>query len=212
MATTVEQLCNQALLAAGLAHRRIDDIFEGTPEAKVALELFGQARDELQRAKDWSFNRRTLPLTLLKGPPPPGGYSALQPWSNVYPFPGFLFEYAYPSDCLILKAVIWPPDVQPDLDPLPAVYRVDNDEAPNVSGTPPVASGPQAKVILTNVNQAVGVYRAQVTDPTLWEPDFTMTLVADLGRKFRAARDQESDGALLRDEAADFQRSDRNRG
>lgn len=185
MATTVEQLCNQALLNAGHPERRIGDIFEGTPEAKVALELYGQTRDDLQRAQDWSFNRRTLTLTLLKGPPPPGGYSPLQPWTPVYPFPGFLFEYAYPADCLDLGAVVPMPDIIADLDPIPAKFRVDNDEVPVVSGNPPVATGPQAKVILTNVNQAMGVYRAQVTDPTLWTPDFTQMLVDALAQRFR---------------------------
>ena len=43
--------------------RRLDD----------AIEVYGQARDELITLKEWSFSRRTAPLTLLKGPPPPGG-------------------------------------------------------------------------------------------------------------------------------------------
>ncbi len=67
-----------------------------------------------------------------------------------------------------------------------AFQDVDNDEVPNVSGNPPVASGPQAKVILTNVNQAMGVYRAQVTDPTLWTTDFTQMLVDTLAQRFRS--------------------------
>lgn len=188
MATSVEQIVNQALMAARRT-RRIADIFEGSEEAKVAIELYGQARDELIDAQDWAFVRRAnIPLTLLKGAPPDGGYNPVQPWSNVYPAPGFLFEYVYPDDCIDLRAIIAPPiGSMPDLDPLPELWRIDNDQFPTVSGTPPVASGPQQKVILCNVAGAMAVYRAQVTDPNLWEPGFVAALVASLGKKFARA-------------------------
>lgn len=183
MATTVEQVCNQALMLAR-TRARIADIYEGSEEAQAALELFGQARDELIREQDWSFSRRLVPLTLLKGPPPNGGYNPIQPWSNIYPYPGFLYEYSYPSDCLDLRAIIAPPGPMPDLDPLPALWRVDNDPAPIVSGTPPVASGTPAKVILCNMTNAIAVYRARVVDPTTWEPLFVSSLVSSLAAKF----------------------------
>lgn len=183
MATTPEQISNQALILAR-SRKRIADIFEGSSEAQVALELYGQSRDELITAQDWSFSRRVLPLTLLKGPPPNGGYNPIQTWSNIYPYPGFLYEYSYPSDCLDLRAIIAPPGPMPDLDPLPALWRVDNDLTPNVSGSPPVASGPPAKVILCNMTNAIAVYRAQVTDPTTWSPLFVSSLVASLADKF----------------------------
>lgn len=187
MATTVEQVVNQALVDAGIRYR-VADIYEGSPEAKVALEVFGQTRDEILRLADWSFSRRVAPLVLLKGPPPVGGYTPLVPWSNIYPNPGFLFEYDYPSDCLDLRAIANPPGLMPDLDPRPAVWRVDNDPTPNVSGNPPVASGPAQKVILTNKGpNAIVTYRASVTDPTEWDSGFIAALTASLGQKFTTA-------------------------
>lgn len=186
MATSVEQLVNQGLMAARCT-RRIADIYEGSEEAKVAIELYGQARDELLDSKDWSFSRRTAPLTLLKGPPPDGGYTIGQPWSNLYPAPGFLYEYAYPSDCMDLRAVIPMPGLMPDLDPLPAVWRVDNDPTPVVSGEPPAASGPEAKVIFCDVTNAMAVYRSRVTNPAIFDPGFTAALVALLGERFAVA-------------------------
>ena len=186
MATNVESIVNQALFAAR-QQRRIADIYEGSAEAQIAIELYGQARDELLDLRDWSFSRRTEPLALLKGPPPAGGYTPITPWSNIYPVPGFLYEYAYPADCLDVRAVIAPPGAMPDTDPLPALWRVDNDQTPNVSGTPPVASGPPARVLYCNTTNALIVYRAQITDPGLFDTGFTASLVAALAKKFAIA-------------------------
>jgi len=187
MANSVEDLVNQGFRAAGLP-LRLNDIYEGSDGAKVALELYGQARDELLDAEDWSFNRHTAPLTLLKGPPPPGGYSYAQPWSNLYPAPEWLYEYSYPGDCVDLRAIERPPiGPMPDVDPIPQVWRVDNDSTPNVSGDPPVASGPEAKVIYCNVTDAMAIYRSRVTNPAIFDPGFTAALVALLGKRFATA-------------------------
>jgi hypothetical protein len=167
---------------------RIGELYEGSEAARTALEITGQARDELIDSGDWAFSRRaTVALTLLKGPPPDGGYSYGAPWSSIYPAPGFLFEYLYPDDCIDLRAVIPPPSLMPDLDPLPALWRIDNDPTPIVAGNPPVASGPSAKVILCNMQNAIAVYRARITDPNQWEPGFIAALVAALGKKFAVA-------------------------
>lgn len=173
-----------AARAAGLP-MRTQEIYEGSDLSKVALELYGQCRDSLLDLKDWSFNRHTAPLTVLKGPPPPGGYSFATPWSNLYPAPGFLYEYAYPSDAVDLRAIIAPPGLMPDLDPVPAVWRVDNDSMPNIVNG--VATGPAAKVIYANVTNAIAVYRSRVTNPLLFDPGFVDALVSLLGKRFAVA-------------------------
>lgn len=187
MVDAVEDIVNMAARAAGVP-LRVEDIYEGSDLSKAALELYGQARDSLLDAEDWSFNRHTAPLTLLKGPPPDGGYNFQQPWSNVYPAPGWLYEYAYPSDAVDLRAIIAPPmGLMPDLDPVPEVWRVDNDSTPNVSGMPPVATGPAAKVIYSNRTNALAVYRSRVTNPALFDPGFIDALVALLGKRLASA-------------------------
>ena len=184
---TVTDLINQAYRAAGLPHR-VQDVYDGQEPSRVALELYSQARDSLLDLEDWSFNRHTAPLTLLKGPPPQGGYSYMQPWSNIYPAPSWLYEYAYPADMIDLRAIIpMPSGPMPDLDPVPAEWRVDNDSAPNVVGTPPVASGPPAKVIYCNTTNAMAVYRSRVTAPELFDPGFIDALVATLAKRFATA-------------------------
>lgn len=185
MVDSVEDIINQALRAAGLP-LRINEIYEGSDAAKVALELYGQCRDSLLDAEDWSFNRHTAPLTLLKGPPPDGGYTIMNPWSNLYPAPAWLYEFSYPDDMIDLRAIIFPPlGPMPDLDPVPAVWRVDNDSTPNIVDG--VAVGPPAKVIYCNVTNALAVYRSRVTDPSLFDPGFIDALVALLGKRFASA-------------------------
>jgi hypothetical protein len=196
----MEDIVNLGLRDGGIPWR-ISDVYEGSEAARIALEIFGQSRDELLRTQDWSFSRRVAALTLLKGPPPQGGYTPATPWSDVYPYPGFLYEYSYPSDMLDLRAIISPPGMMPDLDPLPAEWRIDDDPLPNVSGNPPVASGPEAKVILCNITNAMAVYRAQVTLISTWEPLFISALVASLGRKY--AKDLGADVNTQREDSAE---------
>ena len=165
--------------------KRINEIYEGSDASKVALELYGQVRDELLDLTDWSFSRQTAPLTLLKGPPPAGGYSFMNPWSNLYPAPGFLYEYLYPDAAITLRAILPQPGPMPDLDPVPALWRIDNDPTPNIIDG--VAVGPADKVIYCNVTDALAVYRSKVTDPQIFDPGYTAALVALLGKRFAVA-------------------------
>lgn len=180
MANSVEDVVNQSLIEIGYPER-IASIFEGSRASIAALEVYGQTRDELLDMGEWPLARRAnIALTLLKGPPPGGGYNPGQPWTAQYAPPGWLYEYAYPDDCLELHAIIQPPGLMFDLDPLPAVWRIDNDNSLiDASGN----ATEQKKVILTNVKSALGVYTAQITDPNLWEPGFTATVVKRLGEK-----------------------------
>ncbi len=176
MAESVEDIVNQVLVEIGY-DRKVQDIFEGSKASRVALEVYGQTRDELLDAHDWPFARRTVPLKLLKGPPPAGGYNAANLWSPAFPKPGWLYEYLYPSDCLEFMCMIPVPGPMFDLDPQPAVWRVDNDN----TFTPP------EKVLLTNVKNAIGVYTAQVVDISTWEPGYIAVLVKALKAKMSLA-------------------------
>jgi hypothetical protein len=86
---------------------------------------------------------------------------------------------------LDLRAIIQPPGPMPDLDPVPALWRIDDDLLPNVVAG--VATGPEAKVILCNTANAIAIYRRQVTNPAEWPPLFVTSLVASLGAKFAKA-------------------------
>jgi hypothetical protein len=162
----------------------VGDLYEGSPQARAALEIYGQTRDEVLRAGEWSFAYGDALLTLLKGPAPNGGYNPNQAWSTLYPLPPWIYEYAYPSDCIELRDIIKQPKSLPVLDPKPVVYRVNNDPVPVVTpGNPPTVSGPPQRVILTNAASPVAIYTRRVTNLLLWPPDFTGTLITALAAK-----------------------------
>ena len=169
MATTIEQLVNQALRRTSYKIE-IGYIYEGSQAARMALTLYGQTRDELLRSQDWPFARRVAPLTLLKTAPV-GGYGPTG-WTDAYPQAPWIYEYAYPDTCLELRSVRPTPIIIPEYDPQPNVFTEANDLT--VSPT---------KVVLTNLRNALAVFTGQINDPSQWEPTFTEALVEGLSRR-----------------------------
>lgn len=167
--TSVEQLVNQAFDRIGYPEY-IGNIYEGTKQSRIALNVYAETRDKLLRNGDWGFSERTVALTLLKQAPP--AYIPPMAWSTAYPPLPWMFEYAYPTDCLKVRAVKPVTMFVPNFDPQPHVFDTPND----YSLTPP------AKVIVCNVPDAVMIYTGQVTDPGTWEPDFVETVIAALAR------------------------------
>lgn len=176
-----EDLCNEVLRALG-SKLAIGDLYEGSPQARACLEIYAQTRDEIltQTVAD-AFSRGVATLTLLKGPAPDGGYSPVGAWSPLYPPPGFLYEYAYPADMVELRAIISPMTPLPEFDPQPVTWRIDNDLLPVVTGTQ--LSGPPAMVILTNIANAVAVYRRRVTNLALWRPPALAAFIARMAAR-----------------------------
>lgn len=151
---------------------RVSSLFEGSFAAKQILDVYAQTRDELLMKEEWDFAERNASIMLLKSAPP-GGYIPPTTWSNAFPPLPWLFEYAYPDDCLKVRAVKPVPLFIPNFDPQTYVFSIDND---NSLPTP-------AKVILCNVPNAVLVYTGQITDPTSWEADFSEAFAASLARR-----------------------------
>lgn len=158
MTYAVEDLVNQALDAIGYAGH-IADIYEGSPAARVALEIYSLTRDALLQDGDWPFAMREVALVDT-------GFTPPTPWAT---------EYAYPTDCLRVRYVRPGPlsGGTLDFDPQPVLFRPYND----VSQTPAV------RTILCSLNPAVLIYNGKVTDPASWEPGFTAALVAALAKK-----------------------------
>lgn len=99
---TPTDLANQALDAAGV-ETTIGDIEEGTREAQVCLRQYRHCLQQLLRAAHWDFARQTAPLQLLAdatGNTPLAGTIVPVPW---------VYEYAYPNDCLKVRFIPWNP-------------------------------------------------------------------------------------------------------
>lgn len=186
---TPEDAVNDALVRIGHP-LRIGAMTEGSAAAKKALDVYGQTRDATLRTGDWGFAQRDVSLTLLKQAPP-SGYLPPNQWDpKTNPPLGYVYEYAYPVDCLKIRALKQAPVFMPNFTPVPAPYRVQNDNY----------FAPPQKVILCNIGGALLTYTGRVTDPTTWEPAFAEALCTELARRLTVAL---ANPQLLQSEAAD---------
>ena len=169
---------------------RVGDLYDGTPAAKKALDIYGQARDALLRSDDWGFPRGDIVLALLKQAPPGGYVPGVSDWNsaNNPPMP-YLYEYAYPSDCLMLRAIQPPAIFIPNFILRPYVFEIGNDNVP-VTGQ---QSAP-GRVIFCYCASAVGTYVRQVTDMTQWDVGFVDAFVAEVKRRIGPAIAEMSQG------------------
>lgn len=168
---SVEDLLNVVLPRIGFKGR-IGSIYEGSAISKKALDIYAQTRDEWLRANDPDFADRTINMTLQKAAPA-GGYF-VTPWDPATnPSPPWQYQYAYPADCLKVRAIRPQPLFVQNFDPQPWVFETQNDNA----YTPP------QKVIVCNVASAIMDYTAQITDLSTWEADSLEAFAAALGRR-----------------------------
>jgi hypothetical protein len=158
---------------------QIGSLYDGSRAAVAALAIYGQCRDDLMRAGNWQFASRSVFLTLLKSAPAGGYVPGITTWDpTLYPQQPWLYEYAYPDDCLKIR-IVKPSQIftGPNFNPSPYPLAVNNDNG----YTPP------RKTILSNVAEALCVYTGRVTDPTVWDANFTQTFIDELGTRLAPA-------------------------
>jgi hypothetical protein len=174
--TTVIDVCNRALSEA-CTQSVISSLDESSPEAVQCKLWFGKTVERILRAAPWGFARRQVELTLL-------GTAV----DSTAPFP-FLYKYRYPTDCEKFRYVLPQPINDPD-PAAPMVYTgqpVAGPWTPNRNNRYLVAAdyegGIPSKVILTNVQFALGVYTAYVDNPDLWDSGFEDAVISALAFK-----------------------------
>jgi hypothetical protein len=191
-------IVNQALARIGYK-LRVGSLFDGSLAAKKALDIYVQTRDALLRDGDWPFAERNVAGTLLKSAPV-GGYIPPNGWNPATnpPIP-WLYELAWPADCLKVRAVKPTPIFVPNFNPQPNIFTVLNDNA----------FAPPQRVICCNVTSAIIVYTGQVTDPTTFPSDFVSLFADALGEglspllasldvmKIKAAEMQSDEGKAM---------------
>jgi hypothetical protein len=153
---TIESICNQALDVIGYA-RHIGNIYEGSKAARVALDLYGQTRDEVLASEPWYFARSEIALVVT-------GVAAPVPWA---------FEFTFPANAIKLWSV--KPSVIP-IDPAPINWLESTDT--RLGGT--------KRSILTTFAPAIGVFTQKIIDPAAWPPEFATGLIMELAKKMRA--------------------------
>lgn len=170
MTYAVEDIVNLALDQIGWPGH-IAWIYEGSPAARVALEIYSLTRDALLEQGDWPFAMAEV-LLVSNGQTPPSTWS---------------YEYTYPTDCLRVRYVRPGPLTggSVNYDPQPQLFRPWFD----------TRTSPAARAILSNLSSAVLVYNARVTNPASWDPGFTQAFVGALAAKMAFMLPQSADTA-----------------
>lgn len=186
-------ICNRALQAIS-ARTSIASLTEASVEARNCNLIYADTRDEVLNMAHWNFARKTAYLALLKSAPgTPGNVtSTATQWSTAFPAPPWLFEYAYPTDCIQMWKIM-----QLDMNLYAGVPLTSNgmQSYPYMTGSGSAfeigsdadANGQQKTVILTNQYLAIGVYSMRITDPNLFGSQFTEALVQALAAKLALA-------------------------
>jgi hypothetical protein len=189
--TSPVDLCNMALGQIG-ARTDITGINPASPPnnkgAVTAALLYQTQADAVFRAAHWNSGRLQNPLTLLRAatgtPENPAGTTLPLP-----PTP-WLYEYAWPPDCLLMRFVVPKPvPAAATLVPLMTNLGVINQPLVNTSMpfVPAIdtdANGNQVKVILTNARNPDGVYTARIANVDLWDPSLQNAVVGTLAAWF----------------------------
>ena len=165
MSYTVLQILNAALVRCAYP-TMIGNLYEGSRASRIGLNIYAQTRDALLSEFDWSFARQTVSLGApLKTAPAPGyGGTGWDPATNP-PMP-WLYEYAYPDNCINIRAVMPTPVFLPVQMPRVNICAQGFD---TLLGQ---------KVVLTNLANAIAIITAQTTNPEEWQDnDFVEALI-----------------------------------
>lgn len=95
---TPTMIVNQALGAAGIDFV-IGDIEEGTRAAQIALQHYNLCRQQLLRAAHWDWARKEAFLHLV------ADASGQTAGNNTLVPAGFIYAYAWPSDCMKVRYI-----------------------------------------------------------------------------------------------------------
>lgn len=194
MAISEVSICNMALQSIG-TRSTISSLTEQSNEAENCNLLYELTRDEVLGMAFWNFARKMATLSLIKSAPgtPTNPTSGTQSaWSADWPAPPWLFEYAYPANCIQVRYL------NPNLTSgfVGSVPLMSNGGAmlplygcppvPFVVATDEVASS-DVNVILTNQYQALCCYTKRIADPGLYGAQFVGALKEALAAKLAMA-------------------------
>lgn len=185
--TSPADICNLALDAI-TAKAQISGINPPVPAGSLAAQACSRAYqlqvDAVMCAANWNDGRIQDNLELLAAaqgtPENPDGTTLPIP-----PFP-WRYLYAYPNGCVRFRFLMTPPQSPQSDVPIMTNSIVNPANAMPTSSSPYVvgittdANGNQIKAIMTNVENAVGVWSGRVENPDLWSPLFLQAVIAAL--------------------------------
>lgn len=224
---SVADICNQSLDRIGWPES-IGDIEEGTDAAQVCLRFYGECLKQLLRACHWNFARRQGPLTLLadsSGNTPNVGTLVPFNWIYEYALPTDCAKFRFipyswqnqgssvPSGNIVPPNPSSPLTTVQNNQPPGAPMRVAKFQIGTDFNYPPTPGqqtwdvqgvSPQGRtVILTNAQDAQGVYTAIMLYPSVWDPLFRAAMVDYLACEIAVGVWKKKDlktGLAMRDE------------
>lgn len=192
-------IANRALGDIG-TRSEIASLSEDSNEARAVSLYFASTRDALLRMAPWNCATNTNLLALICAAPgtPENPTQTTSVWSKGTPPPPWIYEYAYPSDCLRPLWII-PQQTTSFAGGIPITtaitggapqcwvgapvkFKVAIDQIGS-AGVPVATGGSDTRVILTNQQQAIITYIKQVTDPNVWDSQFQEAMVATLAMR-----------------------------
>lgn len=186
-------ICNRALASIG-TRSTIASLTEDSNEAIACAQVYEATRDELLGMAFWNFARKTATATLIKSAPgtPTNTDTPAATWQTSYPAPPWLFEYAYPFDCLQVRMVVPQPQMG-YTGSVPIFSSGGEYSAPLLGAQNPATpfivaidqndDGNDINVVLTNQYQALLIYTRRVTDPNIFGAQYVQALVAAIAAK-----------------------------
>ena len=141
-------IANMALSHVGASSDVENFVTEKTPEAIQCNAWYDASRRQILAAHDWGFARRRIALALHGDTI---SETAADPWAGTWGY-----RYQYPVDCIKVRKIQNPNSPPADADPF--------DIETSVNG--------QEKTILTDVEDAVGVYTFDSKATELFDPMF----------------------------------------
>lgn len=208
--TSKTDIANRALAALSARSTIVDVDTEQSPEAALVRTLYDPTRDTMLRAAPWGFAKKTAYLSLLKSAPgTPQNPSAATAWDPAtMPPPPWLYEYEYPSDCIMVRYI--PGTANVDAGTTPQIFPYGN-YVPSLgtlnsavrfeirSGQDTL--GNAISTIVADVSSALAVYVRRVDNENLWDVSFQEAMVLALATRlcvsitgssdmFKVVRDQ----------------------
>lgn len=166
---------NRALSELGSRTNIVSLSMDVTTAAVNARMHYVPMRKKLIRCAPWGFTRKTIIASQL---------GDLIDGSSPYPWQ---YKYAYPPDCQKMRYVLAPPPQPSPMAPTVGAQMVVPWTGPRRDWRYVVANddttGPDTRVILSNVGQALFVYSKDVVDPEMWDAEFEEAMVLTMANK-----------------------------
>lgn len=168
-------ICNLALSLIGITEpiASLDEKSKAAVQCRLHYPL---VRDSLLRSLAWPFAEKYAALSLSNDP-------LLA--DNSEPFPGWMYSYTYPADCLLARHVCDSGGIRLRYVQMDALYY---DLLQYVPPKVPfkVARGASGKVLLCDLQNAYCIYTMNLTDPTQFDPLYATAVAGALAARISA--------------------------